>query len=161
MAIDRIDWHYDSAAEIFCRETGKTALFDAKAGRNELSDEDNDIIYRRAGNHIGLFIMWLVKNDLLDAEEGDPETAEKVRNEEMLGVDYLIDCIDGKLWESDIKEFAADAIEDIYNDYLNIYAGWYKHADYSTVSSWEDYRTLAALLDEKFGRKTAELKRKA
>ena len=151
MAIDRIDWHYDSAAEAFCRETGKS--------KPEAGDEIT--ICRRAGNHIGLFIMWLVKNDLLDAEEGDPEAAEMVRNEEMLGVDYLIDCIDGKLWDSDIKVFVADAIEDIYNDYLNVYAEWYKPADYSTVSSWADYRSLAALLDAKFGGKIAKLKRKA
>ena len=151
MAIDRIDWHYDSAAEVFRRETGKT----------EPDGSDENTICRRAGNHIGLFIMWLVKNDLLDAEEGDPDAAELVRNEEMLGVDYLMDCIDGKLWDSDIRGFAVQAVGDIYDDYLEIYSSWINGAEYSAVSSWEDYRSLAALLDEKFGERIAKLKEKA
>ena len=151
MAIDRIDWHYDSAAEQYCRETGKTK----PEGGDEIT------ICRRAGNHIGLFIMWLVKNDLLETEEGDPEAAEMVRNEELLGVDYLMDCIDGKLWDSDIKEFAAEAVEEIYNEYLDVYSAWIDGAEYSEVSSWADYRSLAALLDESFGGRIAKLKEKA
>ena len=151
MAIDRIDWHYDSAAELYCMETGK----------KELGAADEEIISKRAGNHIGLFIMWLVRNDLLETEEGDPEAAEMVGNEELLGVDYLMDCIDGKLWDSDIKQFAVQAIEDIYNEYLDIYSSWINGAEYSVVSTWADYRSLAGLLDERLGGRIAKLKEKA
>lgn len=161
MAIDRIDWHYDSAAEIYSRETGKTALFDAKAGRNELSDEDNGIICRRAGNHIGLFITWLAKNDLLETEEGDPDAAEKVKNEEMLGVDYLLDCTDGKFWDSDIKDCALEEVKDIYDAYLDLYVGWMRSNQYKVVSSWDGYHELEKLLDKKFGRRIERIKRKA
>lgn len=51
MAIDRADWHWESAEQEF-RETNGIA--------GELTQEQINQIWLLAANHIGLFIQWII-----------------------------------------------------------------------------------------------------
>ena len=49
---DKAEWQYETAMEYYCIETGKT--------REELTQEDADIICERACNHLSMFLTWAI-----------------------------------------------------------------------------------------------------
>lgn len=57
MAIDKAEWQYDSAQKEYCEKFGKTP--------DSLTEQEQDIIWEYAGNHIAFFITWLVRHDYL------------------------------------------------------------------------------------------------
>jgi len=91
MAIDRADWHWDSAEKAFRERTGK---------QGELTEEQQDEVWRYAADHIGLFLRWIIDNGYegTDEEIVDQEECDLVRRGEISGVDYLMNNCDGKFW---------------------------------------------------------------
>ena len=75
MAIDRIDWHADSAIE-------------------EGLDWDN------AGTHIGIYLAWIVQNNLVGEIhlEESAEELQLLKDRKITGRDYLIELCDEKAW---------------------------------------------------------------
>ena len=53
MAIDRADWHWDSAEKLYRETHGITG---------ELTDEQENEIWLLAGDHIGMFLRWIIEN---------------------------------------------------------------------------------------------------
>ena len=48
--LDKAEWQYDTAMNYYCKETGKTP--------DDLTQEDTDIIWERACNHLSVFLTW-------------------------------------------------------------------------------------------------------
>ena len=122
MAIDRADWHWESAENEFRETHGITS---------ELTQEQINQIWLLAGNHIGLFIQWIIDRGF-EGEDAVPEDCAKVRARQMTGTEYLmIDC-DGKLWESDIREDVLPFVMAYYYDESGEYV------DYNKPRFWID-----------------------
>jgi hypothetical protein len=84
---DKAEWQYETAMEYYCNETGKT--------REELTQEDADIIWERACNHLSMFLTWaIIKGHCgkvhLDEE---PETVRQLVNREISGTDFFINRV--------------------------------------------------------------------
>ena len=148
MAIDRADWHWESAEKEFRETHGITG---------ELTQEQINQIWLLAANHIGLFIQWIIDRGF-EGEDADPEDCAKVRARQMTGAEYLmIDC-DGKLWESDICEDALPFVMAYYYDesgeYLAHYAECCLDDDdkpcYGVITDEEGYTRLKAKMDEAY-----------
>ena len=76
-----------------------------------------------AGTHIGMYMEWIIKHNL----EGDihqkssRESLEKVRNNEMNGIEFILNECAGKLCDCDFNEEGLKFTESYYDDYLSEY----------------------------------------
>lgn len=113
MAIDRADWHWDSAEELYRKNRNITG---------DLTDEQEEIIWLFAGNHIGLFLRWIIEHGF-EGEDVDEDECGKVRSGQMSGTEYLLKNCDGKFWDEDIREDILPFVEFYYNgdNYFNDY----------------------------------------
>ena len=147
MAIDRIDWHWDDAEAYYRINHG------GGSGK-ELTQEQIRTIALHAGNHIGLFLRWLVDRDL-QSPEALPEKVEKLRAGGMTGAEFLMEECDGRLWEEDISPQAMPFVREYYDggkyfeDYGDCCLGDDKPL-YGTLTSEEDYRQLSARIDRAY-----------
>ncbi len=148
MAIDRADWHWASAEELFRKTNGISG---------DLTQDQVNTIWLYAANHIGLFIQWIIDRGF-EGEDANMEDCEKVRARQMSGAEYLmVDC-DGKLWESDIREDILPFVKAYYLDengeYLAHYAECCLDFDnlpcYGVISEKEAYSRLRDKIDNAF-----------
>jgi len=128
VAYDRADWHYGG-------------------------DYPEDLPLENAGTHIGLFLAWIIKNNL-EGEFHQKESCEsliKVRNEEISGRDFLIKMCDEKFWEEDLNEEGQSFTNHYYESdlYLNDYDSALSsnlETLYHVENSWDNYHKLAPLI---------------
>jgi hypothetical protein len=154
MAIDRADWHWETAEEEFREKNGVTG---------ELTQEQINRVWLYAANHIGLFVKWIIDRGF-EGEDADPDLCEKVRAGEMSGTEYLMINCDGKLWESDIREDILPFVMAYYYDesgeYLKHYAECCLDDDdkpcYGVITGEEDYKRLKAIIDDAYAQFLAE-----
>ncbi len=129
-SIDRYDWHFDSAAEIYCQKHGKSS--------DELSDEDYDEIALFAANHIGMFLVWIIDNHFEGEEhkEENAEALEAVRGRTMSGTEFLMNYCDGKFWKDDLCVEILPFVEWYYYDSDNRYLDDYTKATENKGYFW-------------------------
>lgn len=147
MAIDRADWHWESAEELFRKQHNITGA---------LTEEQVNLIWFLAANHIGLFVRWIIERGM-EGEGADKEACDKVRNGQMSGTAYLLNNCDGKLWEEDIRTDILPFIEFYYssNDYYNDYGECCLDDDkpcFGVISDENDYLRLSQKIDEAYER---------
>lgn len=128
MAIDRFDWHYDSAAKAYRERNNITA---------ELTEEQADEVCLYAADHIGLFLRWVIENNF-EGEESDPEGCERVRAGEINGAQYLMEYCDGKFWDVDISDEIRAFVEWYYESDHNLY-----FKDLGKLSDYKIYETIS------------------
>ena len=141
MSIDKLDWHYDSAEELYRKDNGI---------KEDLSEELIEEVEMLAGNHIGMFIRWLIDSDLFNEDYVDEETIEKVKSGSLSPTKLLIEKLDSKLIDSEIKENARAFVMEYYDkDYFNDYdSKCLKDFEvYSVISTEEDYQQLKKIID--------------
>jgi len=128
VAYDRADWHYGG-------------------------DYPKDLPLENGGTHIGLFLAWIIKNNL-EGEFHQKESSEsivKVRIEEISGRDILINMCDEKFWEEDPNEEGKSFTthyykSDLYlNDYDRILCTNVETL-YHVQDTWDNYHKLAPLI---------------
>lgn len=130
---DKIDWHY--GADDFPRE---------------LDDKS-------AGTHIGLFLTWIINNNLLSESLATNSLCAiaKVKSREITGIEFLQNNCDGMLSEDDLNKvgnkFAKFYYEsgEYYKDYADSLAN---DCDtiYHVEDTWGNYDKLSKYIDEKF-----------
>lgn len=144
MIIDKADWHWDSAAKLYKEKHNITG---------ELTQEQIDDIWLYASNHIGLFIKWLIDNNLQGGECDDINACEKVRDGLMTGSEYLMLVLDGKFCEEDVNESALGFVKEYYgDDYFNDYGATCPCNEldapcYGFISDINDYNALRMCID--------------
>ena len=150
MCFDRLDWHYEQALEKYCQVQ--------KEGRELLlTDEDETEVSRRAGNHIGFFLTWIIRRGFEgELHQEFPQTLEKVGAGELLGVDFFLRCCDGKFWGEDLCPEILPFVEEYYgsNQYFKDYIDWVLNdlcdLPLEFVGSWEDYLRFEPVLDRAY-----------
>lgn len=147
MAIDKAEWQYDSAQQYYCEQTGKKP--------EELTEQDVDIIWEYAGNHIAFFITWLLRHDLLGDlhNEDDHEAAdiEAVKKQEKTGMDIFSKYCDMVFTDEDVSDLVMDFVKDYYDkQYLKDYGEYMGDKVLSTRFSWEDYLGFEPVIDHAF-----------
>lgn len=145
MTFDKADWHWESAAELYKKRHNIIGDFT----QEQIAD-----IWLLASNHIGLFIKWLIDNNL-QGEDADIETCQKVRDGLMTGSEYLMSDLDGVFCEDDVNECALEFVKQYYDDvnaYLEDYCKTCPCNDsdvpcYSFISDINDYNALRTRID--------------
>ena len=156
MYIDKADWHWDSAAKLYKESHCITGKFTQK---------QIDDIYLYACNHIGLFIKWLIDNNL-QGEDADAKACQMVRDNLMTGAEYLMRELDGKFCDQDVSECVLEFVNQYYgNEYFNDYGAacpCNKHCApcYSFISDINDYNALKTYIDAAYKKFNKRFKKK-
>ena len=142
MAIDKADWHWDSAEKTYRKKHNITG---------ELTEEQIEKIWLYASNHIGLFIKWVINNNF-QGGDADAEDCQKVRDGLMTGSEYLMYDLDGKLLEEDVNTDILEFVRQYYgNEYFNDYCETCPcdiSCDlYDFISGINDYNALKVRID--------------
>lgn len=136
MKIDCIDWHTDG-------------------------EFPEDLEYKNGGTHIGMFISWLIINDLVSdsMKEDFSDEIELVLTRQMTGLELLL-IADGKLSEDDISEDAFSFVDAYYNGNLDFPRSYKKDYEttlvknspsfYHVADSWENYSLLESFIDQSY-----------
>ena len=137
MTIDRMDWHYGG-------------------------EYPPNLPNENAGTHIGMYLAWIILNNLESAElhEGGEEELEKLRKREITGRDFLISNCDEKFWDVDLNskglEFTLDYYLDGENygqyivDYLEVFDDDTKEIFYELENTWENYDKIAPIISKRY-----------
>lgn len=149
MAIDKAEWQYASAQKEYCEKTGKTP--------DELTEQDEEIIWDYAGNHIAFFVTWLLRHDFLGGlhteDEREAKFIEAVKDQEKSGMDFFRKYCDMSFTEEDVSFLVSDFVRDYYsNDYFDDYCDHMDGKILTTAFSWDDYLGLEPVIDKAFER---------
>lgn len=149
MCFDKVDYYCEKAREAYCQTEGKRI--------DALTDGDETEITRRAANHIGFFLTWIIRKRF----EGElhrelPQALEEVKTGRLLGVDFFLRYCDGKFWDEDICPEALPFVTEYYDkgqywkDYINWVLNDLCDLPLEFVGSWEDYLQFEPLLDQAY-----------
>ncbi len=132
MSYDRADWHYGG-------------------------DYPPDLPPENGGTHIGMFLAWVVNNNLESDlhHEYAESSLNAVKNHEMTGREFLeIEC-DEKFSDVDLSD-EGNAFADYYYE-SNLYITDYEKALamelpslYHVENTWDNYDKIAKLIDQKY-----------
>lgn len=147
MAIDRADWHWDSAEKLYRKTHNITG---------GLTEEQENEIWLLAGNHIGLFLRWVIDRGF-QGEDADPDSCDKVRNGLMSGAEYLMQWCDGKLWDEDIRDDILPFVKEYYDDGDRFFKDYCDCCGigmpvYGFVSGDEDFARLKERMDAAYAK---------
>jgi hypothetical protein len=136
-SIDRADWHYgaDNFPEDLPEENGAT--------------------------HMGWFVRWAIGRRLFVKEDDTlDEMIEAVRAGTISGRVFVMDQLDGKLWPRDLSEEGLAFAESQYDEYLgdvgNLAVTLDLDSPYHFEDNEENYRKMAAVLDERWAQHAAD-----
>lgn len=152
MTLDKAEWHWDSTEELY-REKNKV--------KGNLTQKQADEIWLRAGNHIGLFLRWVIDNHF-EGDEAIPEECDKVRSGKMSGAEYLMCDLDGTFWDTDVNKDVHDFVLDYYEKkYFKDYGDTCPVSDkdapcYSFISGDDDYKAIKEKIDKAYKDFTAK-----
>lgn len=134
MAIDRIDWHGESA-------------------------EQTGFPYENGGTHIGIYLAWIINNQLEGEfhQEESADELEQVRTRQMTGRQFLINMCDEKFWEEDLNEQGFEFTQAYYEshqyfkDYDEILVDAKGLTDtYAVDDTWDNYDLMAVVISQKY-----------
>ena len=127
MAIDRIDWHWDSITDA-------------------VSDDEH---WERAGAHIGYYIEWAFRKGFENPEiHGSSDEIEEIFDSGVNGVHFLIDYCDTKFWDDDLNEEGQRFTSFAYDKYVNDFEKIVGHKPYTNRYNQEDLEAVSKYLDE-------------
>lgn len=134
MAFDKMDWH----AVTF----------------------PDSIPYENAGTHIGIYLAWLINNELLqeDWQEEFEKAIARVKNRESTGRDILMEYFDETLGEDIMSDEALEFTGEYYDSaYIDDFADALSSGEidsefavYLHEDTWENYDMVEPVITAKF-----------
>lgn len=134
MALDKMDWH----AVTF----------------------PDSIPYENAGTHIGMYLAWLILNDHVqeDWKEEFSNALDRVKSREMIGRDFLMECLDETLPEEFMTDEALEFTGEYYvssyiDDFAKALSGEDTDSEFAVYlhdDTWENYDKVEPLISAKF-----------
>ncbi len=149
---DKVDYYWDIAIETFCKIHNKEmSNFDPE----NLNEDEENIIWEYAGNHIAFFLIWAFQNQIGDEEMFEEEELQLLRREEISGTEFVMEYCDGKFYSDLIKATYRSFLEDYYmRKYMQDYSAFVENELEGIVFgirfSWEIYHKFAPVLDRAY-----------
>lgn len=113
----------------------------------------------QASVHTGMFITWLIDNELFDDHDLPKikKEVELVKERKLTGAQFYIDQLDGTLRDDDITEMGNEFSYFYFDlekgDYVNDYSdvlGKNAESLYHVEDTWEKYDKLKPVIDKRF-----------
>jgi hypothetical protein len=149
-SIDRADWHYGG-------------------------DFPDDLTEKNAGTHIGMFLNWIIDNNLVGSLhiEDSKEGIFNVKEGKITGTEFFFDYCDEKFWDEDLNEEGLLFTKYYYQNSNDPDGGYGKYIiDYETVLAFqydtlyhvadtrENYLTISKQIDEVYNKWKQQQNRK-
>lgn len=141
-----MDHYYDKALKAYCEPEEKDPA--------TLTDGEQNEVALRACNHIGFFLTWLIRRDLIgELHRERPQVLARVRTGELSGAEFFLSECDGKFWDEDVRPEALPFVARYYGGglYWRAYVNWVLNdlcdLPLEFVGSWEDYLQFEPMLD--------------
>lgn len=130
----------------------------------ELNDKDIEMIWKYCYSEMSFYLVWLVDNDFLILDPTMNETIDMVKNRSETP-DLLLENIDGKLSEDDVKKEILPFIDYGLNDGFESVDNFFEKiakkntkvltddkygGRYSFAFKWEDYDEFKTLMDKEY-----------
>lgn len=133
----------------------------------ELDEKDEEMIWKYCYSEISFYLVWLVENDFLVSDSTMNEIIDMVKNRKTTP-DYLIESIDGKLSEDDVKEEILSFIDYCLNEGFESIDNFYDKISQknsknltnkyyeryggrcSYTFKWEDYDEFKKVIDKEY-----------
>ena len=149
---DKADYHWESAVEEYCKIHGKKK---ADLNFDDMDETEEAVIWEYAGNHIAFFLTWIIQNDFYDAEEFEAEEIQLLKEEEISGMDFLMEYCDGKFVRQFMNAEILDFVDSYYDtDYFEDYCSFIEEEIKGTVLgitfSWDIYHRFAPVLNQAY-----------
>ena len=123
-----------------------------------------DLEYVCAGTHIGMYLAWIILNNLENPKlhEGAKNEIELLKKREITGREFLISNLDEKFLDSDLNEeglaftksyyLNGDDYGEFIDNYISIFADDIKNKDsiYGVEDTWENYDNIEPLIAKKY-----------
>lgn len=109
--------------------------------------------------HTGMYIAWLIENELFDDHDlsKTKEEVQRVKERKKTGANFYNDALDGVLLDDDISEIGNEFSYFYYElkngVYLNDYSEIFEENSqtlYHVKDSWENYDKLKPVIDNRF-----------
>lgn len=148
VVFDKSDYYYEDALQVYCEVNEKEEA--------SLTDDDHEKIMKYACVHIAFYMTWIIrKGQLGDMHKEDPRDAadaEKVKNGEISGIDYLMKYCDGRLYPEDMTNEMAEFTAKFYEkNYWKVYVSFVTEElcdlPFEFEGGWEDYLEFEPVLD--------------
>lgn len=147
---DNVNWHFDDAYNGYCKR------FNCEEDKQDRGHVNAGLRY--ASTHMGMYIAWIIKNNLEGSihKEYSHDDLEKVKKEEMTGVEFLFKNCDGKLWCEDFSEEGLEFTRSYYDYYLQDYSDLVlcefdiEYSIYEVEDKWDNYRSVGHMLDHAY-----------
>lgn len=147
---DNVNWHFNDAYNGYCKR------FNCEYNEENESYIQAGLAY--AASHMGMYMAWIIKHNL----EGDihkkysNKDLEKVRNEKMTGVEFLLKNCGGKLLSEDFNKEGLEFTRGYYEYYLADYSDLVlcefdiEYNIYEIEDEWNNYKSVHLMLDEAY-----------
>ena len=142
MAIDRIDWHWDSVTDA-------------------TSDDEH---WEGAGAHIGYYLEWAFRRGFANTEiHGSTDEVENIFDSGVNGVQFLIDYCDTKFCDDNLNEEGQRFTSYAYDKYVEnfekitghkMYTKNYNQQDSETLLRLSNFPKMIVLISERVGMQT-------
>lgn len=148
--LDRVDYHLGDAIKTYCNNQGRE-----KGLSDEEIEANMEEIQYYAGNHIGFFMTWIIKNHFEgEIHKAHSQAVEAVRNEKMLGMEFVLRYCGAAIKGEDFCDAIIPFVRSYYNEYMHDYVNWalneFDDFAYQIKGTWEDYYSFEAMLDEAY-----------
>ena len=143
---DKGQWQWDGVYEAFCE----------KNDADELTEEQEEKMWRYACSHITYFITWIIRRDFFNIQiEWDTEKVKEIKEGKGNPTDFVIDSLDCQFARYDLKEEIYDFIDEYYDSkYLEDYCKFVEETlnkeIYEIEFDWEDYPLFEKMMDENY-----------
>ena len=121
-------------------------------------DYPDNLPYENGGTHIGMFLTWLIDNDLISNfhKEDSQEGIDLVRSRVITGRDFLFDYCDEQFGEEFVVPKVLKFVERYYNNkYLhdyNILLCNGLNVEYEVENTWDNYKKIAPIINKRYSR---------
>lgn len=136
MSIDRADWHYGG-------------------------DFPKDLPKEAGGTHIGVFLAWIIENDLIGDihREHSSDGLKSVKSRSITGNQFLFDYCDSKFTDEDLNEEGLAFTSFYYGDdsgykqYLSDYERTLANrlpSLYHVHDTWENFDRISPIISKRY-----------
>ncbi len=137
------EWWYESARGYY--------VTNIKKPYDVLTDKDNEIIWKLAGNHIAMLFTWMVETGLAPNGNSMGESyvtdIERLKRREITGTDFLCKQCDFVITQDDFLPEAQNFMNYYQRRYMPRYSQVMlkRHKTVFLEFNWEDYNAVARL----------------
>ena len=147
MAFDKAEWQYDSALKFYCKKYGKNP--------DDLTEEEEELLWDYSGNHIAIFLTWLIRHDFLGEfhheDELEEQELEDVKKQQKTGMDIFKKYCDMCFTREDVADDILTFVEKYYDEYMDDYSRIMGDSRIlSTSFVWDDYLKVEEAIDEAY-----------